>query len=136
MKAALQLGLTRRLNAETKLTVIWPKCARGRKTKMIATRLAGLTKHALTLLVLLMLLTGCASNSTQPLPSQNNTPPLSALAVMPERSPICSPSCSISQCKRVTNWQQKLIDTTSPGSAATPSTTDYCKQQGVTNEDE
>ena len=68
----------------------------------------GLTLRAMMLLMLLLSLAGCSNNSQISASSSSDIPPLSPLAIQPQKPEFCLPTCSQSLSKEIDSWQIML----------------------------
>ena len=80
-------------------------------------------RFVLLCVLLLLLVTGCA---TPPLPSPpvaRVIPPLSPLAQMPPIPPECLPTCLQMWSESAAQWQRRLMNAASPSMPASAATT-------------
>ncbi|CAM33115.1 Rz-like spanin [Salmonella phage Vi II-E1] len=68
----------------------------------------GLMLRAMMLLMLLLSLAGCNSNSQTSASSSSDIPPLSPLAIQPQKPEFCLETCSANLSKEIDNWQITL----------------------------
>ena len=68
----------------------------------------GLILRAMMPLMLLLSLAGCSNNSQISAGSSSDIPPLSPLAIQPQKPEFCSPTCSANLSKETDNWQITL----------------------------
>lgn len=79
-------------------------------------------RHAVTLLLPMVLLTACASKSPRLSPTLG-VPPLRPEARQPATPSICLPTCSAGLTKRRESWRESLTSEVSPASSASAVTT-------------
>ncbi len=79
-------------------------------------------RHALMLLLPMVLLTGCASRSPRSLPTLD-VPALRPEARQPATPSICLPTCSAGLTSARESWRRSLTSEASPASSASVVTT-------------
>lgn len=68
----------------------------------------GLMLRAMTLSMLLLSLAGCSNSSQISASNSSDIPPLSPLAIQPQKPEFCSQTCSQSLSKEIDSWQITL----------------------------
>ena len=68
----------------------------------------GLMLRAMMLLMLPLSLAGCSNNSQTSASSLSDIPPLSPLAIQPQKPEFCFQTCSANLLKEIDNWQIML----------------------------
>ncbi|QNR52469.1 lysis accessory protein RZ1 [Escherichia phage vB_EcoS_swi2] len=70
----------------------------------------GLMLRAMMLLMLPLSLAGCSNNLQTSASNSSDIPPLSPLAIQPQKPEFCLPSCSQNLSKEIDNWQITLTE--------------------------
>lgn len=68
----------------------------------------GLMLRAMMLLMLPLSLAGCSNNSQTSAGNSSDIPPLSPLAIQPQKPEFCSPTCLANLSEEIDNWQITL----------------------------